>query len=85
MSIVTRVRVQSSHLGLDVHKDTIAVGVLAWDREEPALDKIFRDEESVRRLIDRFPDRPAPRVAYEAGPTAMTWHETPRRWGCHAR
>ena len=38
------------HVGVDVHRDTISVGVLALDREEPALDKISNDEESVRRL-----------------------------------
>lgn len=33
------------------------------------VDKIFHDEVSVRRLMDRFPDRRRLRVCYEAGPT----------------
>ena len=33
------------------------------------MDRIFHDEASVRRLIDRFPDRQGLRVCYEAGPT----------------
>ena len=33
------------------------------------VDKIFHDEESVRRLIGRFPDPRLVRACYEAGPT----------------
>ena len=62
MGIVARSRGEIVHLGLDVHRDTISIGVPTWDREEPALDKISNDEESVRRLINRFPDRAALRV-----------------------
>ena len=44
-------------LGMDVHKDSISVGILNPGHERPDVEKIFHDEESVRRLIDRFPDR----------------------------
>jgi transposase len=81
MGIVARSRGEVVHLGLDVHRDTISVGVLTWDREEPALDKIPSDAESVRRLIDRFPDRTALRVCYEAGPTGYDLARLLRRWG----
>jgi transposase len=57
------------HLGLDVHKDTITVGVLPAGAEGVAIDRICSDPESVRRLIGRFPDRSLLRVCYEAGPT----------------
>jgi transposase len=60
---------EAVHLGLDVHKDTISVGVLEPGCERPVVDKIFHDEASVRRLIDRFADRRRLRVCYEAGPT----------------
>ena len=57
------------HLGLDVHKDTITVGVLPAGLDGVAVDRIGSDPESVRRLIGRFPDRSLLRVCYEAGPT----------------
>ncbi len=81
MGIVARSRGEVVHLGLDVHRDTISVGVLAWDREEPTLDKNSSDEESVRRLIARFPDRTALRVCYEAGPTGYDLARLLHRWG----
>ena len=57
------------HLGLDVHKDSISVGILNPGHETPDVEKIFHDEESVRRLIGRFPDHRLVRACYEAGPT----------------
>ncbi|MGH7862378.1 MAG: IS110 family transposase [Candidatus Dormibacteraceae bacterium] len=54
---------------MDVHKDSISVGVLNPGHERPDVEKIFHDEESVRRLIDRFDDRSLLRSCYEAGPT----------------
>jgi transposase len=81
VGIVARSRGEVVHLGLDVHRDTISVGVLPWDREEPSLDKISSDEEAVRRLITRFPDRGALRVCYEAGPTGYDLARMLIRWG----
>jgi len=60
---------EAIHLGLDVHKDSISVGVLEPGSDSPAVDRIFHDEPSVRRLVDRFADRGRLRVCYEAGPT----------------
>lgn len=57
------------HLGLDVHKDTISVGILDPDQQVPDVDRIANDEPSVRRLLARFPDRARLRACYEAGPT----------------
>ena len=45
------------HLGLDTSKNAIAVGILRPDEVSPGAEKIFNDEASVRRLIDRFGDR----------------------------
>lgn len=81
MGIVARSHGDVLHLGLDVHRDTISVGVLPWDREEPVLDKISSDEDAVRRLIGRFPDRAALRVCYEAGPTGYDLARLLQRWG----
>src|SRR5215204_6789764 len=57
------------HLGLDVHKDTISVGILDPDQQVPDVERITHDEPSVRRLLARFPDRVRLRACYEAGPT----------------
>jgi hypothetical protein len=43
-----------THLGLDVHKDTISVAILTPDRDGPDVDRIPHDEPSVRRLVGRF-------------------------------
>src|SRR5919204_1182477 len=59
------------YLGLDVHKDTISVGILRPDQQVPDVDRIAHDEASVRRLLARFPDRARLRACYEAGPTGF--------------
>ena len=59
------------HLGLDVHKDTISVAILAPDRESPEVDRIPHDEPSVRRLVGRLGDPRWLRACYEAGPTGF--------------
>ena len=62
------------HLGLDVSKNKIAVGILRWGEQVPDTEMLFNDETSVRRLIGRFPDRGRLRVCYEAGPTGFGLH-----------
>jgi transposase len=57
------------HLGLDVHKNSISVGVLEPGEEIPRTDKISSDDDAVRRLVARFDDPRRLRVCYEAGPT----------------
>jgi transposase len=54
---------------MDVHRDSISVGILNPGHERPDVEKIFNDEESVRRLIGRFVEPKLLRVCYEAGPT----------------
>jgi transposase len=56
------------HLGMDVSMNTIVVGVLRPGEEMPVVDRVFNDEESIRRLIARFPDRRRLSACYEAGP-----------------
>ncbi len=58
-----------THLGLDVHKDTISVAILAPDHEGPVVDRIAHDEASIRRLVGRLGDPRWLRACYEAGPT----------------
>ena len=62
------------HLGLDVSKDWIAVGVLRPDEQVPDTEKVFHDEESVRRLIHRVGPPALLRACYEAGPTGYELH-----------
>ena len=57
------------HLGLDVHKNTISVGVLEPGDEVPRVDKISSDPDAVAHLIARFEDPTRLRACYEAGPT----------------
>jgi transposase len=59
------------HLGLDVHRDTISVGILEPDQQVPEVDRICHDEPSVRRLVGRLGDPRRLRACYEAGPTGF--------------
>ena len=60
-----------THLGLDVHKDTISVAILAPDRDGPDVDRIPHDEASVRRLVGRLGDPRWLRACYDACPTGF--------------
>jgi transposase len=69
------------HLGLDTSKNAILVGILHPDEVCPDTEKIFSDEASVRRLIDRFGDPAGLRVCYEAGPTGFGLYRLLRSMG----
>jgi hypothetical protein len=56
------------HLGMDTSVKEIVVAVLRPGEEVPAVDRVPNDEESVRRLIARLPDRRLLSACYEAGP-----------------
>jgi transposase len=63
-----------THIGLDVHKETIAVAVLRPGTAECDERVIANTPEALRRLFSRHPDRAALRACYEAGPTGYdTW------------
>jgi transposase len=57
------------HLGLDVHKNSISVGVLMPEAEVPVVEVIRPDDDAVRELIGRFESVRRLRVCYEAGRT----------------
>lgn len=63
-----------THLGLDVHRDSISVAVLPPEAETPEVDKVFNDTDSVRRLVARLGDPTVLRACYEAGPTGYGLH-----------
>jgi len=63
-----------THIGLDVHKETIAVAVLRPGTIEADERVIPNTPEAIRRLLSRFPDPGALRTCYEAGPTGYDTH-----------
>ncbi len=69
------------HLGLDVHRDTISVGILGPDQQVPEVDRIPHDEPSVRRLVGRLGDPRLLRACYEAGPTGFALARLLHRMG----
>ena len=67
-----------THLGMDVHKDSISIGILRPD-DSMDVERIFHDEDSVRRFIARM-GKPRQLVAcYEAGPTGYELHRLLQR------
>jgi transposase len=65
---------ECTHIGLDVHKDTIAVAVLRPDTTEVDERVIPNTPEAIRRLFRRHEDPSVLRVCYEAGPTGYDTH-----------
>jgi transposase len=59
---------------MDVHKDSISVGILRPEEEAPDVERILNDEPSVRRLLARFEDPRRVSVCYEAGPRGYELH-----------
>ena len=62
-----------THIGLDVHKDTIAVAVLRPGTVECDERVIPNTPEAVRRLLTRYPAASLS-TCYEAGPTGYDTH-----------
>lgn len=63
-----------THIGLDVHKETIVVATLrpgAVSCEERTIPNI---PEAIRRLVSRLGDSSRVRACYEAGPTGCDTH-----------
>jgi transposase len=59
------------HVGMDVSKNTIVVAILMPGLEVPALDRIWNEEGTVRRLVARLGTPGGVRACYEAGPTGF--------------
>ena len=73
------------HLGLDVHKDTISVGILRPDQQVPDVERIAHDEASVRRLLARVPIGPGCEPATRPARPALSWPGCCTAWTCAAR
>ena len=63
-----------THLGMDVHKDSISVGILRPEEESPDVERIFNDEPSVGGSWLRFGDHRELSSCYEAEPTGYELH-----------
>ena len=61
-----------THIGLDVHKETIAVAVLRSGTGECDQCVIANTPTALRKLLESYPDRVALRTCCAAGPTATT-------------
>ena len=59
---------EHTHIGLDVHKDTIAVAVLRPGATSCEERVIPNTPEALRKLFSQYPDHAALRTCYEAGP-----------------
>jgi transposase len=60
---------ESTYIGLDVHKESIAVALLRPGTVDCDERVIANTPEALRKLFARYPQRAALRVCYEAGPT----------------
>jgi transposase len=63
-----------THIGLDVHKETIAVATLRPGALTCEEQVISNTPEAIRRLIARMGDPALLRACYEAGPTGYDTH-----------
>lgn len=63
-----------TYIGLDVHKDTIAVATLRPSGVDCDERVIANTPEAIRRLLGRHADRALLRTCYEAGPTGYDTH-----------
>src|SRR5260370_23320928 len=59
-----------THLGMDVHKDSISVAILR-PNDSIDVERLFHDEDSVRRFIARMGDPRQLTPRYEAVPTRL--------------
>ena len=59
-----------THIGLDVHKETIAVAVLRPGTSECEVGVIANTPAALHKLIARFPERAELCTCYEAGASA---------------
>jgi hypothetical protein len=73
------------HLGLDVHKDTISVGILDPDHQVPDVERITNDEPSIRRLVPGSPSPARCEPATRPAPPASSWPGCCTAWTCAAR
>ena len=72
-----------THVGMDVHRDSISVGILSPDFDTPEVERISVDDAAVRALLARLGDPARLRACYEAGPTGYGLARLLRSIGVH--
>ena len=70
-AVVSVSHLVSIHLGLDVHKDTISVGISDPDQQPRRRADHLNIGVGSQAFVARFPDRARLRACYEAGPTGF--------------
>jgi len=70
----------TTHLGLDVHKESIAAGILRPGSVEPDLRTLANTPEALRKLVSPM-DRASLIACYEAGPTGYDTYRVLERLG----
>ena len=65
-----------TYLGLDVHQESISVGLLRPGTQLAKEDQIANTPEAVRKLVRRWKDPATVRACYEAGPTRYELQRT---------
>lgn len=70
-----------THLGLDVSKASISVGILHPGESDPVVERIANNEASIRRFLVAFPDKRHLATCYEAGPTGYELYRLLARMG----
>ena len=58
------------HVAFDASKNTLVAGILHLGEETPAIERVFKDEVSIRRFVKRFSEPGRLRTCCEAGPSA---------------
>jgi len=70
----------TAYLGLDLHKESIAAGILRPHGVEPDLRTFANTPEALRKLTSRM-DRASLIACYEAGPTGYDTYRVLERLG----
>jgi len=69
------------YVGLDVHKDSIAIATARGREPAAVLEVIRHDELSLMQVLDRIGPRERLRLCYEAGPTGFDLARRLNQWG----
>jgi transposase len=70
------------YLGMDVHKDSITIAVLAAHAKTPErLERLPNDFAKLKRVFDRLAQRGELRACYEASGAGYVLHRAMREWG----
>lgn len=70
-----------TYLGLDVHKETIAVAALGCDEAAPSFRVVDNTPEALRKATSRLGPASSVRACYEAGCTGYDTHRLLESWG----